>query len=158
MTAISPLTPVRMCLWSMRYHRVSKLTLKQGLRGLSLRNLLALTRLWTLRLPRVSKHTIRQGLSPVTVFSRPCRKKCQFSMCNMALDLQISQDVKTRFEPKLEKPCALNLPVDLEKTLSDLRKHDKTWRHLEKTQKLPDLETNIKILCLQRATLRKIIP
>ena len=40
----------------------------------------------------------------------------------MALHLQISQGVKTRFEPELEKSFTLNLPVDLEKTLSDLEK------------------------------------
>ena len=39
-----------------------------------------------------------------------------------ALDLQISQGLKTRFDPKLEKSCTLNFPVDLEKTLSDLEK------------------------------------
>ena len=40
----------------------------------------------------------------------------------MALDLQVSEGVKTRFEPKLENSCRLNLPVDLEKTLRDLEK------------------------------------
>ena len=38
----------------------------------------------------------------------------------MSFDLQISQGVKTRFEPKLEKSCTFSLPVDLEKTLSEL--------------------------------------
>ena len=137
------------------------------LRRLTLRNLFALTYFWTLGLLRVSKHTIKQGLhiEKLTIL----RHGLEETVINdMAIDLQIPQGVKTRFQPKLEKSCTMNLPVDLdktlvtvrkfEKTLVTLRKYEKTWRYVEKTRTLPDLETQTRTPCLQRATLRKIRP
>ena len=69
----------------------------------------------------MSKHTITQGLHiEKLTFLRHGLEKTVTN--DMALDFQISQGVKTRFEPKLGKSCTLSLPVDLEKALSELEK------------------------------------
>ena len=96
------------------------------------------------------KHTFRQGQTDVfaalpwenrlRVLRYPLRFLNPFSRCQNKLWAETSRNLA---------PWVC---------LSTLRKPWKIRRHLEKTETLSDLETKIKIPCLQRATLRKIRP